>query len=456
MNTRSLRTLLALSLGSLLGAGCTESTMEPATDAGAPDGAPPLSCPAEGMGALTVAVTGLPAGVAGAVTVTGADGMARPVTPGTPLSLPAGAYTIAAAKVTVADPIVRPVYAPTLSPATLCVNGAAGATAAQATVSYALVPTSHKVWVGNTTGGTGTLLGFASDTLRASGMPAATVPADTRGSKGFAFDRDGNVWIIGGTTADPPLARYPAGMLGTGGRKTADVVVDSPAFKGGLPGPLAVAFDPAGNLWVSISFARKVVRFTPDQLTQSGAPVPAVEIAMVEAPAGLAFDAEGNLWIGYAGGIAKMRADRLGASAMAPSHTYALRTGPPVVVNLRGAAGLAFDAADNLWAVMGGAIVRLTPAERAEEAGAAMKMLTPSVVIEADVTALPHGLAFDEGGGLWVAYNAGRFVRFAPDALTTGGRKTPGTVIASPTLGYAQWFGLYPAPAALPLYHRMP
>ena len=58
----------------------------------------------------------------------------------------------------------------------------------------------------------------------------ADVAANTGGSDGFTFDRAGNIWVLGGTTADPPLARYAAALFATDGVKVPDVTIESPSF----------------------------------------------------------------------------------------------------------------------------------------------------------------------------------------------------------------------------------
>jgi hypothetical protein len=114
---------------------------------------------------------------------------------------------------------------------------------------------------------------------------------------------------------------------------------------------------------------------------------------------------------------------------------------------------LAFDAAGNLWVNYDGTLARLDAAGLADTGATTV---TPAVQITLDVLSLPQGVAFDEGGGLWLAYTAGKLARLGPTQLTSSGSKAPEIVIASPDFGYATWVGIYPAPAALPLYHRLP
>ena len=84
--------------------------------------------------------------------------------------------------------------------------------------------------------------------------------------------------------------------------------------------------------------------------------------------------------------------------------------------------------------------------------------MTPPVQLETDVAALPEGIAFDEEGGLWFAYSAGRIARFAPSQLVGQGPATPATIITNSDIGggNAGWFAFYPAPAFTPLAHALP
>ena len=100
-----------------------------------------------------------------------------------------------------------------------------------------------------------------------------------------------------------------------------------------------------------------------------------------------------------------------------------------------------------------GTLTRLTPGE---QAGSGSITVTPTVQVGLSVTALPDGLVFDESGNLWLALSAGQFGRLGPSQLTSSGSKTPEVIITSPDVAYTGWFSFYPAPAGLPLYHRLP
>ena len=214
-----------------------------------------------------------------------------------------------------------------------------------------------------------------------------------------------------------------------------------------------LAFDPQGNLWVAVVAANKLVRFTAAQLEVGGTPTAAVEANGVPAPAGIAFDSSGNLWVASRDLPAVMRIDA--------AHTTVSGTGADLTITAERTAGnqlpapigLAFDAAGALWVNYDGIVAKLTTAELA---GTGTKTVVPSIQIETDVLSLPTGIAFDEQGGLWIAYAIHQIARLAPAQLTASASMAPSVVVTSSDIGSADWAGVYPAPATLPLYHRLP
>jgi streptogramin lyase len=304
-------------------------------------------------------------------------------------------------------------------------------------------------------GGNGAPLGFSSDVLRASGAPAATVAAQTITGKDLTFDQDGNLWTMGAT--DTSLRRYSASALATGGAKVADRVVTLPGITC-VPPTTSFAFDRGGNLWVSSTCEHKVFRVSALELAASGEVRPSVALSTVRSTGGVAFDAAGNLWVAdpVDGHLFRFDPSALATPGASPSLTLATMRAAPGDLS---ATWLAFDTAGNLWANDFGAnvIYRLTPAD---QAGTGAKTVTPAVQVTLGVSALLEGLAFDEGGGLWTAYSAGKFARLAPAQLLVstgpGAPTVPQTVISSADVGYVGNLAFYPAPAGLPLFHSLP
>jgi len=401
-------------------------------------------------GMLTINITGHDPG---SVSV---DGLSAPVTATSTVPVLAGPHTVTAARMTTANAgITSDAYEGTVDNPNPCVK--AGATTV-VNVTYKLIPTSGVLWLGVSNAPAGaTMLGYLPASVAASGTVLADAVTNTGGSDGFTFDKAGNMWVLGGTTADPPLARYPASEFELDALdKTPDIIIDSPSFGSAIPGPKVVAFDPAGNLWVSVVASDKVIRFTPAQIAATGSPTAAVEWTGILSPQGLAFDASGNLWVAAHDDNAVVRIDaaHLGASGVGADLGITTEyTASGVTSSLRFPIGLAFDAAGNLWVNYDGILAKIPVSD---QAGIGSKMITPPVVITTDVATLPVGIAFDQDGGLWLADAVNSFARFDATQLTASGTPTPSRIISSSDVGSAAWFAMYPAPASLPLYHTVP
>lgn len=435
--------------------GCSSTTGDvTGADGGTADASDAGACANSGKGTLTINVTGLPAGVLAKVSVTGPAGASSVEATKTISDAAGGAYTVSAEKVVQTDPIVRTAFAPKVSMREFCLGDAATQVV---DVAYGAIATSNKLWITNANATSGELLGFASSTLAATGSPAATVAAKGPVAKDIAFDKDGNLWTLGGTTADAPVARFAAADLGASGTKDPDRKVNiestcSPSFSN-------LAFDGSDNLWVTSTCDKKIMRLTPTDLAGSGTVTPAVVVSGMDAPAGVAFDKSGNLWVADSGNghILRYNASRLASSTSgAPDLSITAQTAgmadlPP--------SALAFDAAGNLWATNfgGNVIYKLTPAELG---GTGNQTITPSIQVTVGVTALLEHIAFDEAGAMWTAFTQGKIAKLTPAQLgvssSSGSPTNPDVVLTSTDIGYSVGMAFYPAPANLPLYHRLP
>ena len=406
------------------------------------------TCGSTGLtGSLAIQITGLPSGINASVSLVGPAG-SQSVTASTTLMAAAGSYTVIVGSVTQADPIVRKAFR------SIGVTGNATVCAGQTnsiTVAYGLIPTSNTLWWGNANGSSDTL-GYAASTLGATGTPSAGVTANTQGSLPGAFDLSGNLWLLDGTAGSVGVKRYPADAFASGGTKTPDVVLSSDALTGGSPGPVSVAFDAFGNLWVGILYSQSVIEFAAANLGASAKLTPTVTLGNVPAPNGLAFDPSGDLWVASGDNVVEYFASRLGGStSAAPDVSIAAQTPPPVVGPLTAALGLAFDVSHNLWVNYSGTLARFTVVDQTMSG-----TLTPGIQIQPDVLALPEGIAFDESGGLWMAYSAGKFCKFGASQLTASGSVVPEVVITSSSLGSATSPAFFPGASGLPLYSSIP
>ncbi len=439
-----MKKIILLSLLSLSAFACGSSgsgTPANGADGGGGDGG---SCSVASTGSIVVNVTGLPAGVDGSVTITGPGGAQSVTATKTIAGAKSGDYTVTAANVGQADPIVRKAYkaAVAVASAKLC-----DGQSVTVDVSYTLIPTSNAIWWGSSNSASDTL-GYASASLAATGSPVATIAATTAGAIPGAFDKNGNLWVLDGTAGAVGLKRYTAASLATGGTKTPDIVVSSDALTGGVPGPASIAFDMKGNLWIGVIYSQKVVEFDATQIAATGTVTPKVEISNVSGANALAFDVKGNLWVGATDNVVEYVIDRLGAStSAAPDVTITAMSPQPVVAPLTNVLGLAFTADDKLWVNYDGTIARIDNLGN----GA----VTPAIQIKADVLSLPAGIALDEGGGLWMAYAAGKFCKFGASQLGASGSVAPEVIVTSSSVGSATSPVLFPAPATLPMYSAL-
>lgn len=415
------------------------------------------TCPEGGTGTVVVTFTGLPSGVTGNALLVGATEETL-TAPRTLEGVGGGAWGVTAAKVTQADPRVRTAYAPTVTPASFCLADGQTQTVE---VAWAPIATSNKVWATNGNG-SGQLLAFASSVLAATASQPATVVINTGAGKDVAFDKDGNLWALGPTTAEPQVVRYAASSLGSSGTRTRDRGF-SVADLDCLPALTGLAFDPAGNLWVSSPCRDAVMKISADQLASGATEVtPAVTLSSLPGAAGIAFDSAGNLWVASSDSERLVRFDvaQQSVSDSAPALRLAPRISDDTENNgLFRPGWLAFDAAGDLWANdFGGNIFFRVPV--AELTGTGDRQVNPAVRLTVPVSALIEGMAFDEGGGLWTAYSSGKLARLDPSQLTTstgaGAPTVPQTVITSAEVGSVGNVALYPAPASSPLYHRLP
>ncbi|MES2303969.1 MAG: NHL repeat-containing protein [Gemmatimonadota bacterium] len=293
------------------------------------------------------------------------------------------------------------------------------------------------------------ILQFAPELLTVAGNheptnSLRTTSANLLVSMGIAFDETGSLWIS--SQDDAKLLRLSPERLGQNTNSAASVIIS--ANQGSLNQPAGIAFDATHHLWVANRGNGTLVRYDQGQLDGSGTPVPTVTISGVGRPTGLAFDAAGALW------VSDNQANTL--VKYAPAQLRATGTPEPeVVVNdlanrLVNPAGLAFDAAGNLWVANTGnqRVLRFTPTQLAPGA-----QPTAGVALRSDDASLPDpiGLAVDKNGALWVMNVSGALEQFAPAQLSRAAAPTPTTTIHLPGFNLLLGLAFWPLPAGLPL-----
>ena len=131
---------------------------------------------------------------------------------------------------------------------------------------------------------------------------------------------------------------------------------------------VGLAFDTSGNLYASASTA--IYKLTPAaEMTVfactpplSGCADGAINVARFGGPAGLAFDSAGNLWVADASHtLRKVTPDGVVTTAVGQCNSYGGVDGVGTAARLDSPAGLAFDAAGNLFVTENSRIRRVKP-----------------------------------------------------------------------------------------------
>lgn len=159
----------------------------------------------------------------------------------------------------------------------------------------------HHLWVANF--GNHTIVRFESSELARSGAAVSTLLIDTGvNPSSLAFDAAGNLWVA--SIQSNKIFSYNHVQQQTAGVTEPNIVISTNGAS--LQHPSGMAFDAAGNLWVGSITNSRIDAFTPAQLAASGSPTPAVTISSngtsLSGPVSLAFDGEGSLWVMEDGG----------------------------------------------------------------------------------------------------------------------------------------------------------
>jgi hypothetical protein len=365
-------------------------------------------------GSLIVNVSA-PAGIPGAVTVSGPGSYSKTVTTTDTLrGLTPGSYSIAAGNTSSSDSIVSTLYtgAVTGSPATVTDGGTATASA-----TYTLRGGSGALWVASWHGPS-IVASYVSASLAASGTPTPTDTIGDAGSLtheplGVAFDASGNMWVA--DYQDDTVREYTVAQLATGaGTPTTELAFTSEA-------PCGIAFDPTGNLWIAFYASDSVGELSAATLsTVSGtvaAPALTAELSVPDGAVGVAFDSTHDLWVGAFDGATVYE--------FPPSQQIA---GGAATDSLQSTAlarlsGLAFDVSGNLWAATENGVI-------AEYTSSQLASATPPSAPSQTLVLSEHfdGVAFDNSGNLWVTEEIGSpssVVEFTATQLQNGGTPSP-------------------------------
>jgi hypothetical protein len=251
--------------------------------------------------------------------------------------------------------------------------------------------------------------------------------------QGVTFDSAGNLWVIdpGATVAGvantPALLKFTAMQLAalkTAPNPEPSAIITSTS----LAFPQQSVFDGKGNQWVSDHNNNTILVFTAAQLMATGtnATIPAVviESAAFNGPLGIAFDAAGNLWVANNGGvpiagsangamsatgttIVEFTAAHLptpGNGMLTPTLTPDLTLTDNGQNSIQAPWELAFDSTGNLWSSNSGGTFSLVEFAKASltASGTPTPAVTINTVMDMGNPTLnaTNGLCFDNVGDI--------------------------------------------------------
>ena len=282
--------------------------------------------------------------------------------------------------------------------------------------------------------------------------PAGTL-TQSGSNEAVVFDANGNMYVSNGSNS---ISRYTPAQLALGGTPTPVTLTST-----GLINPIGMAFDSSGNLWVAnptvIGSATndRLVSFTPAQLTAGGSQTPdkTITSGSFSDPVGLAFDTAGNLWVSNANSasssLVRFTAAQLTAGGSQTPNRIVSST------SFARPSQIAFDANGNLWVAnqngndIQGLVISFTAAQL--DAGSSQ---SPTVSLTGSALTQPTGLAFDKGGNLWVFRLGANLVQITAANLAASGSPTAAKVISgigSPSGGY---LAFNPTPSNLPINNK--
>ena len=176
------------------------------------------------------------------------------------------------------------------------------------------------------------------------------------GPEGIVFDSSNNMWV--GAENGQVILEYTPAQYAASGNPTPNVILNADTFSFGSPSHLA--FDAAGNLWVTdedISNGNggsgEIFRYNKSQITGLSAGThnidPAFGIGWSESaePETIAFDSHGNLWVADSvdNEVYQFAANQLAGTGLDQDLT------PPVVLSSRSMGGSCSQSLDGPYGV---------------------------------------------------------------------------------------------------------
>jgi hypothetical protein len=309
---------------------------------------------------------------------------------------------------------------------------------------------SQALWISNNENSIGFVSELVQKQLQKSGMPQRALNSGESqvGPPGkLAFDGTGNLWIpfcgvaptVQGLVAafGPVALRQIAARHFNGAKPKAELTSND------FHCPTAVAFDGGGNLWITNAGvfdgqAPSIIGYTAASLSQQN-PAPSAELtsSSFQKLLGLAFDAAGDLWTadGLTGDVFEFTPLQLSQGG---SQT------PRIILQASGfddAWDVAFDTSNNIWVSYhsadrnGAGAVEMFAAGDLTGTGTINPPAKVALGGPAPCSILklcdPLGIAFDQGGDIWVAQFPNEIFEFTPSQFGSGETPLAHVILAS-------------------------